>query len=129
MSNTFTMIRPYQSTFDAALSRICCLTADAGSDATGQLSDDAIWGNIFILPYVARHPQLAWIIQLPPESHSNSSSGDPAYVESKEDEEDGTVISVVHPIHHYSKNGLGNHGGRDLHLVGQSMLPMQTLEA
>jgi ribosomal protein S18 acetylase RimI-like enzyme len=46
---------------EPALAQVCIRTADAGADATGLLSDDAIWPAIFVLPYAARHPEFAFV--------------------------------------------------------------------
>lgn len=46
---------------EAALADICLRTADAGSDATG-LIDDAIWAEVYVLPYAARHPEFAFVV-------------------------------------------------------------------
>lgn len=56
-------IRPFAPGDEPALAEICLRTADHGSDATGILSDDAIWAEIFVLPYVARHPELAFVVE------------------------------------------------------------------
>lgn len=56
------VIRPYRPSDRAALTEICLRTADAGGDATGMLSDDALWGDLFAVPYAERHPDLAWIV-------------------------------------------------------------------
>lgn len=56
-------IRPYAPSDHAALASICLRTADAGADATGLLADDAIWANLFVLPYVVRDPGLAWVLE------------------------------------------------------------------
>ena len=56
-------IRPYRPSDRAAVSEICVKTADAGSDATGILSDDGLWGDLFAVPYVERHPDLAWVVE------------------------------------------------------------------
>ncbi|MCT1397217.1 GNAT family N-acetyltransferase [Microbacterium sp. p3-SID338] len=56
-------IRPYRPTDRAAMFEICLRTADAGGDATGVLSDDELWGNLFAVPYVERHPDLAWVVE------------------------------------------------------------------
>lgn len=56
-------IRPYTTTDRPACSRICVLTGNAGKDATGQLSSDEIWGEIFALPYVDRHPEYAFVVE------------------------------------------------------------------
>jgi ribosomal protein S18 acetylase RimI-like enzyme len=42
---------------------ICLRTADAGKDATGILPDDTLWGDLFAVPYVERHPDLAWVVE------------------------------------------------------------------
>lgn len=55
-------IRPFRSGDESALADICLRTADAGHDATGILDDDRIWAEIFVLPYVARHPDLAFVV-------------------------------------------------------------------
>lgn len=57
------VIRPYRPSDRAAMYEICLRTADAGTDATGILSDDALWGDLFAVPYVERHPDLAWIVE------------------------------------------------------------------
>lgn len=49
---------------------ICCKTGDAGKDATGLMSDDSIWGSLWVLPYVARYPDLAWVVEYTPEDGS-----------------------------------------------------------
>ena len=56
-------IRPYRPTDRAALYEICVKTADAGADATGVLSDDSLWGDLFAAPYAERHPDLAWVVE------------------------------------------------------------------
>lgn len=56
-------IRPYRPADRAAMYDICVKTADAGGDATGILSDDDLWGNLFAVPYVERHPDLAWVVE------------------------------------------------------------------
>ena len=56
-------IRPYRPTDRAALYEICVKTADAGADATGILSDDALWGGLFAVPYAERHPDLSWVVE------------------------------------------------------------------
>jgi len=54
-------IRPFRAGDEAALAEICLKTADAGADATGVLVDDDVWAAVFVLPYVARHPDLAFV--------------------------------------------------------------------
>ncbi len=56
-------IRPFQPGDERALAEICIRTADAGTDATGLLSDDDIWPAVFVLPYVARHPDFAFVVE------------------------------------------------------------------
>ena len=58
-----TRIRPFQPGDEPALADICLKTADAGADATGILDDDDLWAEIFVLPYVARHPDLAFVVE------------------------------------------------------------------
>lgn len=56
-------IRPFRPGDEPALADICLRTADAGVDATGVLDDDDLWAEIFVLPYVARHPELAFVVE------------------------------------------------------------------
>ncbi len=56
-------IRPFRTGDEAALADICLKTADAGADATGVFDDDAIWAEVFVLPYVHRHPDLAFVVE------------------------------------------------------------------
>lgn len=56
-------IRPFRPGDEPALAEVCVRTADAGGDATGLLSDDEIWPAIFVLPYAARHPQFAFVVE------------------------------------------------------------------
>jgi len=58
-----TRIRPFRPGDEAALADICLRTADAGADATGVLDDDDLWAEIFVLPYVARHPESAFVVE------------------------------------------------------------------
>ncbi|MDZ8200049.1 GNAT family N-acetyltransferase [Microbacterium sp. SSW1-59] len=57
-----TGIRPYRPSDRGAVADVCVRTADAGGDATGLLSDDSIWPTVFVLPYVDRHPDLAFVL-------------------------------------------------------------------
>ncbi|MDZ8276896.1 GNAT family N-acetyltransferase [Microbacterium aquimaris] len=57
-----TGIRLYRPSDRDAVADICVRTADDGADATGMLSDDAIWPTIFVLPYLERHPDLAFVV-------------------------------------------------------------------
>jgi ribosomal protein S18 acetylase RimI-like enzyme len=56
-------IRPFRSGDEPALAEICLKTADAGADATGVFADDDLWAEVFVLPYVARHPDLAFVVE------------------------------------------------------------------
>ncbi|MGN8551405.1 UNVERIFIED_CONTAM: GNAT family N-acetyltransferase [Microbacterium sp. SLM126] len=56
-------IRPFRPGDEPALAEICLKTADAGADGTGVLDDDDLWAEIFVLPYVARHPDLAFVVE------------------------------------------------------------------
>jgi ribosomal protein S18 acetylase RimI-like enzyme len=56
-------MRPFRPGDEAALADICLRTADAGGDATGVFDDDRIWAEVFVLPYVARHPDLAFVVE------------------------------------------------------------------
>lgn len=56
-------IRPFRPGDEPALSDICVRTGDAGGDATGLYSSDDLLGAIFVLPYVARHPDYAWVVE------------------------------------------------------------------
>lgn len=56
-------IRPFRAGDEPALAEICLKTADAGADATGVFADDDLWAEIFVLPYVARHPDLGFVVE------------------------------------------------------------------
>jgi ribosomal protein S18 acetylase RimI-like enzyme len=56
-------IRPYQPGDRDALADICLRTADHGADATGVFADDGLWALVFALPYVERHPDLAFVVE------------------------------------------------------------------
>lgn len=56
-------LRPFRPGDEPALAEICLRTADAGADGTGIFEDDAIWAHMFVLPYVARHPDLAFVVE------------------------------------------------------------------
>ena len=55
-------IRPFRPEDEAALSSVCIRTADAGADATGILTDDEIWPEVFLRPYLARPPDDAFVV-------------------------------------------------------------------
>ncbi|MEZ3160517.1 GNAT family N-acetyltransferase [Microbacterium sp. BWT-B31] len=58
-----TRIRPFRPGDEPALAEICLKTADAGADATGVLDDDELWAKVFVLPYIARHPEFAFVVE------------------------------------------------------------------
>ncbi|MGK3951279.1 GNAT family N-acetyltransferase [Microbacterium sp. I2] len=58
-----TRIRPFHPGDEPALAEVCLRTADAGADASGVLDDDDLWAEIFVLPYVERHPDFAFVVE------------------------------------------------------------------
>ena len=56
-------IRPFRPGDEPALAEICLRTADAGADAAGIFADDDLWAEVFVLPYAARHPELAFVVE------------------------------------------------------------------
>ena len=60
---TMTKLRPYQPADYDAVSRICTLTAECGGDATGLYASDELMADIFVRPYVAFQPELAFVIE------------------------------------------------------------------
>ncbi|WP_366941387.1 GNAT family N-acetyltransferase [uncultured Microbacterium sp.] len=56
-------IRPYRPSDRDAMYEVCVRTADVGRDATGMFTDDRLWGDIFAVPYVERHPDLCWVVE------------------------------------------------------------------
>ncbi|GAA3912389.1 GNAT family N-acetyltransferase [Microbacterium invictum] len=56
-------IRPFHAGDEPALAEICLRTAAEGSDATGLLEDDDLWAHVFVLPYAARHPEFAFVVE------------------------------------------------------------------
>lgn len=55
-------IRPYAPGDRAECFDICVRTADAGTDARGKYSDDALMGDLFFAPYVDLDPRLAFVV-------------------------------------------------------------------
>ncbi|MGB4135827.1 MAG: GNAT family N-acetyltransferase [Microbacterium sp.] len=55
-------IRPFRPSDREALYEVCARTADAGKDATGILSDDRLWGDVWAVPYAEREPGLCWVV-------------------------------------------------------------------
>ncbi|MDA4895877.1 GNAT family N-acetyltransferase [Streptomyces sp. MS2A] len=56
-------IRPYRPADRDALVEVCLKTADSGGDATGMLADDALWGDLFAVPYAVNDPGLCWVVE------------------------------------------------------------------
>jgi ribosomal protein S18 acetylase RimI-like enzyme len=56
-------IRRFRPGDEPALATVCLLTAAEGADATGQLDDDELWAQIFVLPYVAHDPELTFVVE------------------------------------------------------------------
>ena len=56
------MIRPYRPSDRADCFDICVRTADAGGDATGKYSSDALMPDLFFAPYVDLDPGLAFVV-------------------------------------------------------------------
>lgn len=56
-------LRPFRPGDEPALAEICLRTAAEGADATGLLDDDDLWAHVFVLPYVARHPETAFVVE------------------------------------------------------------------
>lgn len=57
------MIRSFRPSDEADVAHVCLLTADVGGDATGLLADDALWADVFALPYIAADPELAFVAE------------------------------------------------------------------
>ena len=55
-------IRPYRPGDEPELASVCLQTAASGADATGMLDYDELWANLFVLPYVAHDPELAFVV-------------------------------------------------------------------
>ncbi len=58
------MIRQYLPSDLETLRWICLLTGRAGSDATGQYSNDELLPDVFLEPYVTLAPETAWVVDL-----------------------------------------------------------------
>lgn len=86
-------LRSFRSGDEPALTDICLRTGDAGADATGILVDDDLWGQIFVLPYVVRHPDLAFVVE----------------------PDDGRVVGYV-----VGTQALRERGAQQLHLVASA---------
>ena len=58
-----TKIRGYRPTDLGELYRICLLTADSGQDGTALFRDPRLPGEVFVGPYVAFEPSLAFVAE------------------------------------------------------------------
>lgn len=56
-------LRRFRAGDGPGLARVCLLTARFGGDATGMLSEDRLWGDIFALPYAVRDPDLVFVVE------------------------------------------------------------------
>lgn len=57
------MIRHYQHADYDAVSVICTQTAERGGDATGLYVTDELMPDVFVRPYVAYQPELAFVVE------------------------------------------------------------------
>ena len=60
---THTVVRLATPDDADALAAVCLLTARSGEDATGLLSDDSLWADLYALPYLALEPDLTFVVQ------------------------------------------------------------------
>ncbi len=58
------MIRAYRPDDLPALRRICLLTGDDGTDATGRYPDDGLLPDAFLEPYATLVPETCWVAEL-----------------------------------------------------------------
>ena len=56
-------IRPYRPQDAAALDRICILTGRHGGDASASYGDPTLLCDIFLRPYLALEPELAFVLE------------------------------------------------------------------
>lgn len=55
-------LRPFRSGDEDDLADVCLRTGDGGADATDLYRSAGLLADIFVLPYVARHPEHAFVI-------------------------------------------------------------------
>ncbi|MCK8475781.1 GNAT family N-acetyltransferase [Microbacterium aurugineum] len=58
-------LRPFRHGDEDELADICLRTGDSGADATSLYRSSGLLADIFVLPYVARHPESAFVIEGP----------------------------------------------------------------
>lgn len=78
MSSLSARLRPFRTDDTEALVEVCTRTADSGGDATGQLPDDRLWSQIYLLPYLERHPDLAFVVEIENDDGDGASDAVPA---------------------------------------------------
>ncbi|HTH48282.1 MAG TPA: GNAT family N-acetyltransferase [Candidatus Limnocylindria bacterium] len=57
------VVRPFRPGDEAAAGSVCLRTADAGGDATGLYDDPALPGHLYVGPYLALEPALAFVLE------------------------------------------------------------------
>lgn len=57
------VIRAFRPGDEDTLAAVCLATAAAGSDAAGILTDDGLWADLYLAPYLERHPDLAFVAE------------------------------------------------------------------
>jgi ribosomal protein S18 acetylase RimI-like enzyme len=55
-------IRPYRPADEPALYEVCLRTGDGGRDATGRYADPLLLGHLYVGPYLALAPRLAFVL-------------------------------------------------------------------
>ncbi|HEY8471940.1 MAG TPA: GNAT family N-acetyltransferase [Natronosporangium sp.] len=55
-------IRAFRPADEPALYEICLRTGDAGEDATGKYADPKLLGHLYVGPYLALEPELAFVL-------------------------------------------------------------------
>ncbi|MDW3218736.1 MAG: GNAT family N-acetyltransferase [Acidimicrobiales bacterium] len=56
-------IRPFEPSDTDACYEICLRTGDNGSDATHLYTDPRITGEVWVAPYLVRHPECAFVLE------------------------------------------------------------------